>query len=292
MRTLKAKPDCLRAVATGRAVGVDRKANTIRGFVVAQEGPFKSEGRGEFDVPALKQLVKLGNAKPKGLRSRFTHPEMSSDGLGKHLGRAFDLSLSTATDERTGKSVAAVRADLVIDKTAMESPPGGGGKPYGMYVMDLAESDAGAISSSIVVRADENFRLNKDGTLQTDEQGNPLPPLWWPTELLASDIVDTGDAVDSLLTPEFLSQALGIDSPELKKLLRFDNLVRFSSQALDSFFAGQSEEVVRARVTGFLNRYLSRRYGSPLPGDVDDEPVAKPKLEAMKARLNKLSLTM
>src|SRR5262249_40131778 len=147
---------------------------------------------------ALREIVRLGNASRGGLKARFTHPDMSSDGLGKFLGRARDFTLGTAVDARTGMTVSAGPADLHFDPSAPQTPSGDLAK----YVMDLAESDPAALSSSLVLRADEEYRLRKDGTRETDAEGNDLPPLWRPTQLMASDIVDTGDAVDGLLSAE------------------------------------------------------------------------------------------
>ena len=155
MPTMKSQPEWLRAGISSRAVGVDREANgglgVLRGYVIAQEGPFKSDGRGRFDLQSLKEIIQLGSAKSAGLKSRFTHPDMSNDGLGKFLGRAKELRLDKALDARTGEIVPAVRGDLYFDKTARETPPEGG-RPLGDYVMDLAESDPEALSSSIVVK--------------------------------------------------------------------------------------------------------------------------------------------
>ena len=58
----KPKPDShwLRAGISGKPVAIDRTARVLRGYVVAQKGPFKSEGRGEFDdflMPALQRTI-------------------------------------------------------------------------------------------------------------------------------------------------------------------------------------------------------------------------------------------
>src|SRR4051812_3820212 len=108
---LRPDAESLRTLAHGRPVGVDRKNNVLLGYVVAQAGPFKSRGRGEFDLPALLELVRLGNEPSQGMKSRFSHPTECNDGLGKYLGRSRGYALGTAVDQRTGKEVAAVRAD-------------------------------------------------------------------------------------------------------------------------------------------------------------------------------------
>jgi hypothetical protein len=278
MPTMPIVPNWHKCLAPAKSESVDRKENVLRGYVVAQEGPFKSAGRGEFDRKSLDTLLSLGNAKPKGIKSRFTHPNESNDGLGKYLGRSRNFRMGHATDERTGKRVLAIRADLHFDPTAMDTPPQGG-KPLGVYVLDLAESDPEAISSSIVVQADEEYRRKKDGTLETDAEGNPLPPLWRPTALHASDIVDTGDAVDGLL-----SAGVDVDGLPLGVIWRAEEM-------LGEVFANQPREVVEARLSAYLSRYLDAKYGvQELPGD--PEVVATPKLDAKKIKLAEMALAV
>lgn len=267
MREMKAKPECLRASFKSVAGKVDREAKALLGYVVAQEGPFKSDGRGEFDADSLTTLRELGNANPKGLKSRFTHPDMSNDGLGKHLGRARNFRMDSAIDARTGKRVNAVRADLFFAETAFKTPNG----DLATYVMDLAEEDPDALSSSIVVTANEEPRKDKSGKLMTDELGNPLPPIWRPTALHASDIVDTGDAVDGLLSS-------GIDTDGLP----LDALWK-GSELLDKLFAEQPRHVIEARLMAYVQRYLSRRFG-------EEVKPSTPNLEKFRLRLAEIDL--
>lgn len=268
MLKMPPEPKWLSARVAGRPVGVDRKANALLGYVVAQEGPFKSDGRGEFDEAALREIVRLGNAAPGGLKSRFTHPDMSSDGLGKFLGRARDFSLSTVRDARTGKEVKAVRADLHFDASAAATPSG----DLAGYVLTLAESDPDALSSSLVLCPDEEFRLNPDGTRAKGPGGEPLPPLWRPKVLHASDLVDSGDAVDGLL-----SASLSADGLPLSQLWR-------GAQLLDTVFVGQARSVVEARCLAYLGRYLERKFGPPA------SPVPTPRLDALRLRLDAVDL--
>jgi hypothetical protein len=246
-------PALLQAPAAGAGrVGVDREQRTLFGYVVALSGPFKSEGRGEFDELSLRQIVEAWPA--AGLKSRFSHPTESADGLGRHLGRASGPYLSTATVERGGKKVEVpcVRADLKLADVAFEPPPDGGGLPYGEYVLRLAESDPGALSTSLVLSKQSEYRRRADGTPELDEQGNELPPLWRIKALHASDVVDEGDAVDSILAPA----RAGVES------LRYTrDYLAAGEAAVDKLFAGQPRRVVRARLTSWLNRYLDRRYG-------------------------------
>jgi len=251
----------LSAKTAGKIIGVDREKEIIHGYIVAQEGPFKSEGRGEFDLAALKAIVKMINASPKGLKSRFTHPDMSNDGLGKFLGRVRGAWLDKiAARESEGQlktdEIHAVRADLVLDPVSHSAPSG----DLGAYVMDLAESDPDALSSSLVLKADQEYRIDKQNRRMQDEAGNELPPLWRPTALHASDVVDTGDAVDGMLSVQLDADGLP------------DGVVRRAAELMDRQFAGQARDVVQQRCTAWLDRYLTRRYGPAVPGEqeVDD----------------------
>lgn len=278
MKTMPVTPEWLRSSAVGRPIGVDKEEKILRGYVVAQEGPFKTPGRGEFDKAALREIVRMGNAARGGLKSRFTHPDMSNDGLGKFLGRSQRFSLASATVQRQGElvEVDAVRADLHFDATALTTPPEGG-RPLGWYVMHLAESDPDALSSSLVLHADEEVRLNKDGTRMKDSEGNDLPPLWRPIRLHASDIVDTGDAVDGLLSAQ-----LDVEGFPLAALWK-------GAQMLDSVFAGQPREVVETRCREWLERYLARRFGAPVREPAGPAPT--PRLDTFRLRLDQMALT-
>lgn len=248
----------LRANTIGKAEAVDKEANVLRGYVVAQEGPFKSQGRGEFDMKSLRTIVEMGNASGKGLKSRLGHPTLSDDGVGKFLGRSREFRLGRTFSTTLGRDVAAVRADLHFDKTAHDTPHG----DLAGYVMSLAESDADAISSSLVLSTAEEVRLDDKRKPLTDDNGEPLPPLWRPTALHASDIVDTGDAVDGLLSASDLCKALSIgETADLSKVLRFDNVVRLGSQLLDGVFPNAERADIETRCLAWVQRYLDQRFG-------------------------------
>lgn len=248
MRVMPKNPNAKRERldARGKPVGVDREARVIRGYVAAQTGIFKTEGRGEFDELSLKTIVDLWPA--NGLKSRFTHPsESGGDGLGKFLGRARGGYLSTCVNA-DGQEVACVRADLYLDASAFEPNPNGN---LGDYILTLAETDSDALSSSLVLSTKKEARREKDGKPMLDAEGKELPPLWRPLRLFASDVVDTGDAVDGFLSVAKL---------DAKPRWTHDYLSQGES-LLNDLFAGQAREVVEARCAGFLTRYLDRRYG-------------------------------
>jgi hypothetical protein len=123
MKTIPVKPQYLRAATAGRPVGVDRDKGVLLGYVVAQEGIFKDR-RGAFNAQGLSEIVRVGNAVRGGLRSHFTHADLSGDGLGKFLGRSTNLSLGVTVDGN-GKTVKAVRGDLHFDQSAYKTPRAG-----------------------------------------------------------------------------------------------------------------------------------------------------------------------
>lgn len=258
----------LRANVMAPPIGVDREAKVIRGMVLAQEGPFK-DPRGEFGKADISSIVRLASTKSGGLKSHLAHATLSDDGIGKFLGRVRDVRLDRARIERDGKTqqIMAARGDLHFDSSAFKTPHG----DLATYVMDLASSDPDAISSSLVLEVDEEFRLDAKGNPLADRSGKMLPPLWHPTKLHASDIVDTGAAVDGLLSADDWGKALSVGlTPELRKLLRFDRLARLASQCLDGMFAKRGREEITNRVARWLRRYLDNRFGRLEEEQLDD----------------------
>lgn len=237
----------LRTSYAGRPATVDREHKVIRGYVVAQEGPFK-DLRGEFNREGLETIVNAMKVNREGTKSRFTHPGLSSDGLGKFLGRAKDPRIDQVTVNRDGKSVtlAAVRADLHLAESAFKTPNG----DLGSYVLDLAEEDSDAFSSSVVIEPKQIKRLGSDGRPLTGEDGQPLPPLWMAERIHASDIVDTGDAVDGFLS----THPLSIDGLP-------DEDVRRGWAFLDQLMAGKSRDEAAAFFADQCTKYLGYRYG-------------------------------
>jgi hypothetical protein len=171
------------SIAASGAIGVDRENKTVKGYVVAQCGDFKSEGRGKFNLASLAKMIELWPK--KGLKSRFRHPNLINDGLGTLLGRSVNPRIDG------GK----LRADLVLDPSSFIAPGGN----LGSYILTLAGSDPDAFSSSLVLAADKTYELDENGRPKCDANGDRCSPLWMPTKLWASDAVDTGEAVDGFL---------------------------------------------------------------------------------------------
>jgi hypothetical protein len=113
--------------------------------------------------------------------------------------------------------------------------------------MDLAESDPDALSSSMVLQTTKEYRIDKEGRPLKDDDGETLPPLWHPTAIHSSDVVDTGDAVDGFLSAERLELA--------------PTIVHRAIELLDRQFKGKSPEFISQRCSAWLNRYLVHRFG-------------------------------
>lgn len=240
----------LRAPFRSPGVGVDRAAEVIRGYVVAQEGPFKTPGRGEFDRAALDAIAGMVNAAPSGLKSRLSHPTASDNGIGTFLGRAKSARLDQiAARDSEGQlltnSIAVVRADLHLDRAVHVSPSG----DLANYVLTLAESDPDAFSSSLVIQADKHKRLDAEGKSLKGPDGGELPPLWVPKRLHASDVVDTGDAVDG-----FLSVSVGEADIEQAPWQAAGFLTRLTADWDRAAVEGKAHE--------WLSRYLEWRFGA------------------------------
>lgn len=253
----------LSAKTKGRPIGVDRENKILRGYVVVQEGPIKDRP-GEFTQDGLSDVVRLINTAPRGIKSRFTHPGLSSDGLGKFLGRAKNAVLD---GDR-------VRADLHFSETAFNTPNG----DLAGYVMDLAEEDSDALSSSMVGEFDQKYRTNDKGERLQDDDGEDLPPVWYPKKLHASDIVDEGAAVDGLLSA-------GIDPDGLP-----DATVYFAYELLNRQFPKLTREELTAKVNAFLARYCEHRYGSEAPADNRGVDFFQRRLEHRLRKINATGL--
>jgi hypothetical protein len=203
---------------------MDMDNRVLRGYVVAIQGDFKDE-RGAFSEEGLSQIVRIMGT-GKGLKSRFGHPGLLTDGLGRFLGRGRKPRMDSVVNWQ-GKRVPAVRADLHFDESAFKTPYG----DLATYVMTLAKSDPDAISSSLVIAP------------RLQDRGRDQPPLWFPNRLAASDIVEEGDAVDSLLT----------SFPEAKVIEMLDG------------FVGNSDERLQV-IANYCQAWKESHPGPELPG--------------------------
>lgn len=114
-------------------------AGLITGVSVISVGEAVGHGKWvdkDFIVAASKQL----KAKTEGVKSRYTHPDMSGDGLGKGLGRVV----------YSGVEGDSLRGDVHFWKSAHNTPEGN----LAEHVMQLAEEDPKAFGISITFEQD------------------------------------------------------------------------------------------------------------------------------------------
>lgn len=132
-----------RATVEKQQVTIDRTggrfgAGIIRGVSLAAEGEALGHGLW-LDAEMIATVASMSQSET-GLKSRFTHPGMSSDGMGRHLGRLHGVKVVG------NKAV----GDLHFAKSAHDTPDGN----LAEYVMTLTEEDPEAAGLSIVFERD------------------------------------------------------------------------------------------------------------------------------------------
>jgi hypothetical protein len=138
-----------------------------------------------IDNVMLHQVADALNASEDGIKSRFTHPGMSSDGMGKATGKYFNARVDG--DQ--------VKVDHHFYKSAKESP-GHGDLPS--YLMNLSKEDPKAFGLSIVFNRDKegmskfsDENKSEDGSFKSpDELNEKHLPHVRLGKLFAGDFVD------------------------------------------------------------------------------------------------------
>lgn len=224
--------------------GGDFGAGIIRGMAVLTRG--EALGHGLWcDRTMLSQVCDAINSSSKGVKARFTHPDLSGDGLGKALGRVKNAGLDGDV----------VRGDLHFTQSAHQTPEG----DLARYVMSLAAEDPAAFGNSIAFDedyvAEDKHRAHHS---QADSDGypefrSPDPdnernlPHARVKDLRAIDAVD-----DPAANPAGLfhrGQELAADA---EKLIAFSLGLSNERPALVALDADPD------RIAGFIQRFLSR----------------------------------
>jgi len=221
-------------------------AGIIRDFAVITRGEALGHGKW-IDGVFLDQVAGAINA-ADGVKSRFTHPDLSGDGLGKHLGRVTDAT-------REGD---VVRADLHADPNARKAPDG----DLAGYVLGLAESDPEAFGASIAFYGDreaerafmkEHGGTDREGNYDPDNFKSPDPankdnlPHIRMRQLRAVDIVDEPAA-----NPAGLFHRGDELAAEAESLMSFVIGLTDEKPSLSTF------NIDPERVEGFFARFLHR----------------------------------
>lgn len=163
--------------------GGQYESGIIRDVAVITRG--EALGHGVWiDSTMLDQVAELGNEQENGIKARFTHPGMSSDGLGKMLGRVQDFRIDG--DQVLG--------DLHFSESSHKTPDG----DLAEYVMLLTEEDASAAGLSIVFEQDfdatemfTDYNTGDDGDfISPDDLNVDGLPHARVLNLRAADVVD------------------------------------------------------------------------------------------------------
>ncbi len=159
------KAQMLRVASKSKAPkSVDRKggdfgAGLIRGLSAITKGEALGHRLWIDDVFLNQVEGALQAADKGGIKSRFTHPDLSADGLAKFLGR---VKFGRVDGDQ-------VFTDLHLAKSAHKSPDG----DLAGYVLDRTEEDPGSFGASIVfyrdVDAETEFMLANGAELSDDE---------------------------------------------------------------------------------------------------------------------------
>jgi len=221
-----------------------------------------------IDHHFLRQARDAINAAAQGIKARFTHPDMSSDGLGTLLGRFRDAHISADV----------VRGDLHLARAAHNSPDG----DLAAYIMDLAEEDPSAFGESISfyrdARAERAFMLDNGATEDDDghlDPGGFTSPDERNTENLPHARLAQLLAVDTVDDPAANPAGLFHRGQELAQ----------EADALAAYALGLTREppelvtlsVDADRVAGFVHRFLTSH---GLTIQKDPEPMTKAKSKA------------
>ncbi len=228
---------------------VDRAAKVIYGASLMQLGDINDDRPWTVDNDSLQSALSFMQRGNNGTKARFTHPNMSADGMGSFLGRWKNPRIDGDT----------LRADLHLADAAFKSPQG----DLGTYVMDMAEEDPEMFGVSAATKIDE---VAMDALRKQDER----TPLRFAA-IRAVDVVD-----DPASTRGGFFSMDQVDNR---------NLPAQATTLLDAYFADAEPEVVTARINGFLATYF-RSKGHSMPANETAPEPPKPASPAVQIDLD------
>ena len=239
----------------------DYSAGKLTGVSLIAQGEALGHDMWIDDV-TLQQVAKYANQSNNGIKSRFTHPSMSADGMGRHLGRLKNVRVE-------GEKVV---GDLHFAQSAHSTPEG----DLAEYVMQLAEEDPAAAGLSIVFEHDREAEQEYMSEHTTDSFESPdeknmrnLPHVRLE-KLRAADIVDEPAA-----NPEGLFDRQGLARD-------VDDLLTYAAGFSDTKPKALAFGVDADRASQFLRRWLDRHQFSIVPRD-QEIPEMSEKPEVVEA---------
>lgn len=219
--------------------GGDYGAGVIRGMAIITRG--EALGHGVWiDEEMLSSVADSINATSGGAKARFTHPDLSGDGLGKFTGRVKNAFVDGDV----------TRGDLHFSKTSHQTPDG----DLAGYLMQLAQDDPEAFGNSIAFEpdfdAEELFVLEHGGW---DEFESPDP---LNEKNLAHARMKELRAVDAVDEPAANPTGLFHRGQEL--IEEADALLSWTLGLSSQRPTLKSLDVDADRVGGFVQRFLDR----------------------------------
>jgi hypothetical protein len=230
-----------------------RQAGIINSVSVITHG--EALGHDQWVDPVMMEQVLSGiNSEDFGVKSRYTHPGLSSDGLGKHVGRIMDARLSADGEQ--------VLADQHFVPSSHRSPEG----DLGGYLMDLAEDDPQAYGLSIVYEpdkaAEQAFFEAHGGVVTFDPD---MGELWDNTNFVSPDPLNSKNLPHARVGSMVATDAVGEPAANEGGLFgREQNLIT-DADALAAYALGFTNtkpqlaqlSIDADRVRGFAQRYLT-----------------------------------
>ncbi len=213
----------------------------------------------------------------QGVKSRFTHPDMSSDGLASRLGRTYRAPSDNPD---------VARGDLHFSKVSRKTSDG----DLAAHVVTLAEEDPTSFGASISFKIDmEATRLfNEEHGASWVEDEDYFSGGYWDLENFQSpDPLNTKNYLHVRLAENFASDIVDDPAANPDGLFCKDPVFQ-DAEALASFALGQTTEAPELlsfdvdpnRLASFFNRFLTSRGLAIMPVD------KRPKLGNKKESLN------
>jgi len=245
-----------------RSLKVDRENLVIRD-VVAMKAFTEALGHGMVsDMKTIQMMKRLADQKPNGIRSRFGHPGMSENAMGRKIAIARNFRIRGDALIHDLHLLESARKSPVFSQDPLE------------YIMDMAENHPSEIAESVVMRAErvwvledgrevpfhaEEEKPDKFGNKTArDRNGRPLAattdlPVIRPVKFYFVDLVSEGALThDGLFEPEFLAEMFSDTSSEYAQLA-FEFMDRFRQK-----YHIPLEEVPR-KVNRLVSTYIFAR---------------------------------
>jgi len=267
---------------------VDRSyPGQILGVSLITTGPAAGHG---FDVD--RQTVEQVTGFANGLKGRWTHGDLSADGLGRHLGKwknvtseSFWLCRGCQIETGTPRCPACQAesslewrsvGDFAFDKSAYRVRPDGLDVPAPTYLMDRAEEDPSSLGISVVAR----FEFAEEPAFEDEEPGR-LARIEGQGDLLRGDWV-----ADPAANP--IGLHAGTRSPS--------ELTEGATAVLDRIVGRVGKEHAKTRALAFLARYFGDAFEEAAPAEANrhvDEPEASgARVDALHEELAALRQTV